>query len=214
MTKKERFDKVFPILEKKFGKAKAALNYETPFQFMIAVILSAQCTDARVNIVTKELFKVVKNPEDITKMDIKTLEEYIKSTGFFRNKAKNIKLNAQMMKEKYNDKLPRTIEELLVLPGVGRKTANVILGDLWNIRQGIVVDTHVKRLSNLIGFVESDNPEIIERELMKFVPKKYWFEYSHYLILHGRDKCVARRPKCLECEINKYCKHGQKLINK
>ena len=147
-------------------------------------------------------------------MDIKTLEEYIKSTGFFRNKAKNIKLNAQMMKEKYNDKLPKTMEELLILPGVGRKTANVILGDLWNIRQGIVVDTHVKRLSNLIGFVDSDNPEIIERELMKFVPKKYWFEYSHYLILHGRDKCVARRPKCTECEINKYCKHGQKLVNK
>ena len=214
MTKKERFDKVFPILEKKFGKAKAALNYETPFQFMIAVILSAQCTDARVNIVTKELFKVVTNPEDIRKMDIKTLEEYIKSTGFFRNKAKNIKLNAQMMKEKYNDKLPKTMEELLILPGVGRKTANVILGDLWNIRQGIVVDTHVKRLSNLIGFVDSDNPEIIERDLMKFVPKKYWFEYSHYLILHGRDKCVARRPKCTECEINKYCKHGQKLVNK
>ena len=214
MTKKERFDKVFPILKKKFGKAKAALNYETPFQFMIAVILSAQCTDARVNIVTKELFKVVKNPEDISKMDIKTLEEYIKSTGFFRNKAKNIKLNAQMMKEKYNDKLPKTMEELLILPGVGRKTANVILGDLWNIRQGIVVDTHVKRLSNLIGFVDSDNPEIIERDLMKFVPKKYWFEYSHYLILHGRDKCVARRPKCTECEINKYCKHGQKLVNK
>lgn len=214
MTKKERFDKVFPILKKKFGKAKAALNYETPFQFMIAVILSAQCTDARVNIVTKELFKVVKNPEDIRKMDIKTLEEYIKSTGFFRNKAKNIKLNAQMMKEKYNDKLPKTMEELLILPGVGRKTANVILGDLWNIRQGIVVDTHVKRLSNLIGFVDSDNPEIIERELMKFVPRKYWFEYSHYLILHGRDKCVARRPKCTECEINKYCKHGQKLVNK
>ena len=118
------------------------------------------------------------------------------------------------LKEKYNDKLPKTMEELLILPGVGRKTANVILGDLWNIRQGIVVDTHVKRLSNLIGFVESDNPEIIERELMKFVPKKYWFEYSHYLILHGRDKCVARRPKCLECEINKYCKHGQKLVNK
>ena len=214
MTKKERFDKIFPILKKKFGTVKAVLNYETPFQFMIAVILSAQCTDARVNIVTKELFKVIKNPCDVRKMDIKTLEEYIKSTGFFRNKAKNIKLNAQMLKEKYNDKLPKTMDELLVLPGVGRKTANVILGDLWNIRQGIVVDTHVKRLSNLIGFVESNNPEIIEKELAKFIPKKYWFEYSHYLILHGRDKCVARRPKCLECEINKYCKHGQKLINK
>lgn len=207
MTKRERFRKIFPILEKKFGAPKCALDYETPYQLMVAVILSAQCTDERVNIVTKELFKVVKNPEDIRKMPISTLEQYIKSTGFFKNKSKNLKLNAESLLKEYGDKIPDTMEELVKLAGVGRKTANVVLGEIWNIREGIVVDTHVKRLSNLIGFVRSDNPEIIERELVKFIPKKYWFEYSHYLILQGRDKCKARRPQCAECEINEYCKH-------
>ena len=205
MTKKERLKKVFPILEKKFGVPKAALEFETPYQLMVAVILSAQCTDARVNIVTKELFKVVRDPKDIREMNLGTLEKYIKSTGFYKNKAKNIKLNAEMMLEKYNDVIPKELEKLIKLPGVGRKTANVVLGELWNIREGIVVDTHVKRLSNLIGFVKSDNPEIIERELMKLLPKKHWFVYSHYMILHGRDKCVARRPKC---EIRDYCKYN------
>ena len=200
MTKKERLKKVFPILEKKFGVPKAALEFETPYQLMVAVILSAQCTDARVNIVTKELFKVVRDPKDIREMNLGTLEKYIKSTGFYKNKAKNIKLNAEMMLEKYNDVIPKEL--------VGRKTANVVLGELWNIREGIVVDTHVKRLSNLIGFVKSDNPEIIERELMKLLPKKHWFVYSHYMILHGRDKCVARRPKCDICEIRDYCKYN------
>ena len=215
MTKKERFKKVFPILKKKFGEPKAALEYETPYQLMVAVILSAQCTDARVNIVTKELFKVIKSPQDVREMDIETLEKYIKSTGFYKNKAKNIKLNAEMMLTEYNDKIPKEMEKLIKLPGVGRKTANVVLGELWNIREGIVVDTHVKRLSNLIGFVKSDNPEIIERELIKFIPKKYWFEYSHYMILHGRDKCIARRPKCDECEIRDYCKFNiENLKNK
>ncbi|MBF1333923.1 MAG: endonuclease III, partial [Leptotrichia sp.] len=194
MTKKERFNKIFPILEKKFGKPKCALDFETPYQLMVAVILSAQCTDERVNIVTKELFKVVREPQDIRNMDIKVLEKYIKSTGFYKNKAKNIKLNAEAMLEKYNDVIPDKMEELVELAGVGRKTANVVLGEIWDIREGIVVDTHVKRLSNHIGFVKSENPEIIERELMKFVPKKSWFEYSHYLILQGRDKCKARKP--------------------
>ena len=159
MTKKERLNKIFPILEKKFGKPKCALNFETPFQLMVAVILSAQCTDERVNIVTKELFKVVKEPQDIRNMDI-------------------------------------------------------VLGEIWDIREGIVVDTHVKRLSNRIGFVKSENPEIIERELMKFIPKKSWFEYSHYLILHGRDKCKARKPQCEICEINEYCKYYENLLKK
>ena len=127
MTKKERFKKVFPILKEKFGNPKAALEFETPYQLMVAVILSAQCTDARVNIVTKELFKVVKEPEDIRQMDLETLEKYIKSTGFYRNKAKNIKLNAEMMLEKYDDKIPKELEKLVELPGVGRKTANVVL---------------------------------------------------------------------------------------
>jgi len=120
-----------------------------------------------------------------------------------------IKLNAEMMLDKYKDIIPKKLEELIELPGVGRKTANVVLGELWNIREGIVVDTHVKRLSNRIGFVKNDNPEIIERELMKFIPKKYWFVYSHYLILHGRDKCIARKPKCEICEIRDYCKYNE-----
>ena len=211
MTKKERFKKIFPILENKFGKPKCALDFETPYQLMVAVILSAQCTDVRVNIVTKEFFKVMKEPKDIREMDLETIEKYIKSTGFYKNKAKNIKLNAEMLLEKYNDKIPNKMEQLVELPGVGRKTANVVLGELWNIREGIVVDTHVKRLSNLIGFVKSDNPEIIEKELMKFIPKKNWFEYSHYLILQGRDKCIARRPKCEESEIRDFCKHYERL---
>lgn len=212
MTKKERFNKIFPILEKKFGKPKCALDFETPYQLMVAVILSAQCTDERVNIVTKELFKVVREPQDIRNMDIKVLEKYIKSTGFYKNKAKNIKLNAEAMLEKYNDVIPDKMEELVELAGVGRKTANVVLGEIWDIREGIVVDTHVKRLSNHIGFVKSENPEIIERELMKFVPKKSWFEYSHYLILQGRDKCKARKPQCEVCEIKEYCKYYENLL--
>ena len=182
MTKKERFNLIFPILQKKYGKPKCALDYETPYQLMIAVILSAQCTDARVNIVSKELFKKVKTPEDIHNMSLKTLENYIKSTGFFRNKAKNIKLNAEQLLNEYNGEIPKTMEELIKLAGVGRKTANVILGEIWGIREGIVVDTHVKRLSKRMGLTKSDNPEIIERELMKIVPKKYWYEFSHYLI--------------------------------
>ncbi len=214
MTKKERFKKIFTILEEKFGKPSCALDYETPYQLMVAVILSAQCTDERVNIVTKELFKVMKEPEDIRKMDIETLEKYIKSTGFYNNKAKNIKLNAEAMLEYHNDEIPDTMEELVKLAGVGRKTANVILGEIWDIREGIVVDTHVKRLSNLIGLVKNENPEIIERELMKIVPKKNWFEYSHYLILQGRDKCKARRPQCSQCEIRNYCKYYEDMQKK
>ena len=210
MTKKERFNLIFPILQKKYGKPKCALDYETPYQLMIAVILSAQCTDARVNIVSKELFKKVKTPEDIHNMSLKTLENYIKSTGFFRNKAKNIKLNAEQLLNEYNGEIPKTMEELIKLAGVGRKTANVILGEIWGIREGIVVDTHVKRLSKRMGLTNSDNPEIIERELMKIVPKKYWYEFSHYLILYGREVSTAINPKCDICVINKYFNYCEK----
>lgn len=210
MTKKERFNLIFPILQKKYGKPKCALDYETPYQLMIAVILSAQCTDARVNIVSKELFKKVKTPEDIHNMSLKILENYIKSTGFFRNKAKNIKLNAEQLLNEYNGEIPKTMEELIKLAGVGRKTANVILGEIWGIREGIVVDTHVKRLSKRMGLTKSDNPEIIERELMKIVPKKYWYEFSHYLILYGREVSTAINPKCDICVINKYFNYCEK----
>ncbi|CAM3454196.1 endonuclease III [Pseudostreptobacillus hongkongensis] len=210
MTNKDKIKYIMDILSKKFGKPKTALNYNNEYQLMVAVVLSAQCTDARVNIVTEELFKLVEKPEDIDNMELSELEKRIYQTGFYKNKALNLKKNARILIEKYNSKLPQTLEELIELPGVGRKTANVLLGDLWNKRIGIVVDTHVKRLSNLIGFVNTDNPEKIEKELIKIIPKKYWYEYSHYLILQGRDKCIARRPKCSECEIRKYCDYGRK----
>ncbi|WP_068267604.1 endonuclease III [Caviibacter abscessus] len=201
MTKKEKIKYVLTFFENKYGNLKTELNYETEFQLMIAVILSAQCTDARVNIVTKELFKIVKFPIDIVNMDIKTLETYIKSTGFYHNKAKNIKENSKLLYEKYNSILPHNMEELLKLPGVGRKTANVLLHELWNINEGIVVDTHVIRLVNLLKIVNTKNPVIIENELKKLVPKKYWRNITHYFILHGREKCIQRKLECEVCDL-------------
>lgn len=207
MNKKQRILNVIKVLQNKFENPKIALNYTTEYQLLVAVILSAQCTDKRVNIVTEEFFKVIRTPFDMQKLTLSEVEKYIKSTGFYKNKAKNLKLNADILIEKYNGELPRSLELLKELPGVGRKTANVVLSDLWGITEGIVVDTHVKRLTNLIGIVNSDNPEVIEKELMKIVPKKYWYVISHLLILHGRDKCIARRPKCLSCEVRDFCKN-------
>ena len=198
MLVKDRVKNVLEILSNKFGDAKTELLYETEYQLMVAVILSAQCTDKRVNIVTRELFKVIREPKDVYDMDVETLEKYIKSTGF----------------EKYNGEIPKNMEQLLELGGVGRKTANVVLGDLWGIKSGIVVDTHVKRLSNRIGFVDNDNVEQIEKKLMKLIPKKMWYYYSHYLILQGRDKCIARKPKCSQCEIKEFCKYYENNIKK
>lgn len=200
-NKKDRMKYVIDILEKKYPDAKIALNYTTEYQLMVAVVLSAQCTDKQVNIVTEELFKYVKEPIDIYNMELKRLEELIYSTGFYKNKAKNLKLNAEILIKEYDSKLPRTMEELVKLPGVGRKTANVLLHDLWNISQGIVVDTHVKKISKLLGFTKSDNPEIIEKDLMKIVPKKYWGIISHYFILHGREKCIQRKLECKICDL-------------
>ena len=195
MLVKDRVKNVLEILSNKFGDAKTELLYETEYQLMVAVILSAQCTDKRVNIVTRELFKVIREPKDVYDMDVETLEKYIKSTGFYKAKARNIKENAKTLVEKYNGEIPKNMEQLLELGGVGRKTANVVLGDLWGIKSGIVVDTHVKRLSNRI-------------------PKKMWYYYSHYLILQGRDKCIARKPKCSQCEIKEFCKYYENNIKK
>ena len=199
MTKKEKLKYVINILEKRYGNPKTELNYETEFQLMVAVILSAQCTDKRVNIVTKELFKVVKEAVDIENMDINTLEKYIMSTGFYHNKAKNIKENAKILINNYNSVLPHNMDDLLKLPGVGRKTANVLLHELWGISTGIVVDTHVIRIVNLLGIVNTRNPLIIERELMKLVPKEYYRKITHYFILHGREKCIQRKLECDVC---------------
>ncbi|MDR3258607.1 MAG: endonuclease III [Fusobacteriaceae bacterium] len=212
MPKTDKTNKVKNILielNKKFGTPKCALDYSTPFELLVSVILSAQCTDIRVNMVTKEMFKKVNTPAGFVNMPIEEIENLIKSTGFFRNKAKNIKLCSTQLLEKYDGQIPKEMDNLIELAGVGRKTANVVRGEIWGIADGITVDTHVKRLSNLIGLVDNlDDPTKIEQELMKIVPQKDWINFSHCLILQGRDKCIARRPKCDECEINKYCNFG------
>ncbi|WP_319203584.1 endonuclease III [uncultured Ilyobacter sp.] len=214
MTKVEKAKKIIKILNEKFGKPHCALNYNTDFELLVAVILSAQCTDVRVNMVTEKMFKVVNTPESVMDMPQKELENHIKSTGFFRNKAKNIKMCSKELVEKYGGKVPSQMENLIALPGVGRKTANVVRGEIWGLSDGVTVDTHVKRLSNLIGFVKEENVEKIERELMKIVPKERWIDFSHYLILQGRDVCIARRPKCCICEINHLCNYGRKTMRK
>ena len=211
LKKKERALEVIRILESKFGHPKCALNYKTPFELLVAVILSAQCTDVRVNIVTERMYKIVNTPQQFASMPLEEIEELIKSTGFYRNKAKNIKLCSQQLIEKYNGEVPKEMHELTGLAGVGRKTANVVRGEIWRLADGITVDTHVKRLTNLIGLVKEQDVIKIERELMKIIPKEYWIDFSHFLILQGRDKCIARRPKCLECEIKACCKHGEKI---
>lgn len=211
MRKKERALKVIEILQKKFGDPKCALDYKTPFELLVAVILSAQCTDVRVNVVTENMYKTVNTPEQFAEMPLEEIETLIKSTGFYKNKAKNIKLCSQQLLEKYNGQVPKEMDELVGLAGVGRKTANVVRGEIWRLADGITVDTHVRRLSNLIGLVNEQDVIKIEKDLMKIVPKEYWIDFSHYLILQGRDKCIARRPKCLECEIKMYCKHGEKI---
>lgn len=214
MTKKERVKFVLEKLEEKFGKPKCALNYDTPFELLVAVILSAQCTDKRVNIVTEAMFKEYNTPEQFATMDIEKIEELIKSTGFYRNKAKNIQKASQQLLEKYNGELPQEMDKLLELGGVGRKTANVVRGEIWGLADGITVDTHVKRITNLLGLTEEQDPIKIERDLMKIVPKKSWIDFSHYIILQGRDKCIARRPKCDECEIKEACKYYEKKLKK
>ncbi|MGL5544823.1 MAG: endonuclease III, partial [Cetobacterium sp.] len=192
MRKKERALKVIEIFKKKFGNPECALNYETPFELLIAVILSAQCTDVRVNIVTEKMYKKVNTPEQFASMPQEEIEELIKSTGFYRNKAKNIKLCSQQLLERYGGRIPQKMEELIELAGVGRKTANVVRGEIWRLADGITVDTHVRRLTNLIGLVKEEDVIKIEKELMKIIPKDYWIDFSHYLILQGRDKCIAR----------------------
>ncbi|WP_291259023.1 endonuclease III [Fusobacterium sp.] len=214
MTKKERVRNILEELNRKFGKPKCALNYNTPFELLVAVILSAQCTDVRVNIVTSEMYKHFNTPEEFVQLPLEKIEEMIKSTGFYRNKAKNIKLCSQQLLEEYGGNIPQEMEKLVKLAGVGRKTANVVRGEIWGLADGITVDTHVKRLTNLIGLTKNEDPIKIEQDLMKIVPKDSWIDFSHYLILQGRDKCIARRPKCSECEINQYCIYGKKkLIN-
>jgi len=202
---KARTQRIIELLEKEHPNAKIALNYTNPLELLIATILSAQCTDERVNIVTKTLFKKYKTPEDYANADMKELEQGIKSTGFYHNKARNIKKCCQMLVEKFNAKIPSTMEELLQLPGVARKTANIVLSNVYGVVEGIAVDTHVRRLACRLGLTENDDPNKIEQDLMRIVPKDKWMRLTDLLIFHGRRVCKAKKPKCRDCVLNKIC---------
>ncbi|MBU1100993.1 MAG: endonuclease III [Bacteroidetes bacterium] len=206
---KKRALTIVEILSKEYPEVKPALEYNGAFQLLISTILSAQCTDERVNIVTKELFKKYKKPQDFVECDIEELEKDIFSTGFYHQKAKSIKNCCSELIEKHKGKVPKDFDQLTQLSGVGRKTASVVAGNAFGI-PAIAVDTHVKRLSNLLGFTESKNPEKIEEELKELLPDKYWINTSHWLATHGRKVCIARRPKCPECVIANYCPSSNK----
>ena len=202
-----RVQKIFPKLKKTYPDAKTALDHSDPMQLLIATILSAQCTDVRVNIVTKDLFKKYKGPSDWAKADIRQIENDIRSTGFYRNKARNIKKSCRIILDKFNGKVPCTMEELLTLAGVGRKTANVLLGNAFGT-PGITCDTHVIRLSRRLGLSGNKDPVKLEFDLMEIVPRKKWggwTMFSHLLIFHGRNICKARKPDCPNCPIEKHC---------
>ncbi len=205
----ERIKKFLPILKKLYPDAKIALNFKNPLELLIATILSAQCTDARVNIVTKDLFNKYKSIKDWIKADISQIEEDIKSTGFYRNKAKNIKNACIKIDEQFGGKVPNTMEELTTLPGVGRKTANCVLGDAFGI-PGITCDTHVIRLSRRLGLSDKSDPVKLEFDLAEIVSNKDWTLFSHLIITHGRNVCIARKPKCEVCEIAEYCPSANK----
>lgn len=196
---------IIDLLEKEHADARVALHYTNPLELLIATILSAQCTDERVNVVTKTLFKKYRKAEDYAKANIKELEQEIKSTGFYHNKARNVQKCCQMLVEKYDSEVPKTMEELLELPGVARKTANIVLSNAYGVVEGIAVDTHVRRLAKRLALTENDDPNKIEQDLMKIVPKAQWARITDLLIFHGRRICVARKPKCAICVLNRIC---------
>ncbi len=212
MTKNKAID-IIDKLKKQYPDAKCSLDFSTPFEMLVAVILSAQCTDERVNKTTPHIFKDYSTPEDFVKMPLEKLEELVHPCGFYKNKAKNIKLTAQKIVEEFGGKVPETMDELLSLPGVGRKTANVVMLEAFNKPQGIAVDTHAKRLSNRIGFSNEETPEKIEQDLLKLFPYEYLKDINHLLIYHGRAICTARSPKCETCPVKDDCRfflNGQK----
>ena len=201
----QRVAKIIELLEKQYPKAKTALNYSNPLEILVATMLSAQTTDERVNIVTQNLFKKYRTPQDYANVDIKELEQDIRSTGFYHNKARNLKKCCQLLIEKYNSQAPKTMEEMLELPGVARKTANIVLYNAYGIISGIAVDTHVRRLSQRIGLTEYEDPAKIEQDLMQITSKDKWMKLTDLLIFHGRQVCIARKPKCEICSLNKIC---------
>jgi endonuclease III len=203
--KLERTQKILSVLKRVYPDAHCELNFTTPLQLLVATILSAQCTDKRVNLVTAELFKKYKTAKDFAVAPLADIEDAVKTTGFFRNKAKNIKACCAALVEKFGGEVPRTMDELHALAGVGRKTANVVLGNAFGINVGVVVDTHVTRLSNRLGLAKGTDAVKLEQDLIKLVPQNDWCVFSHLLIWHGRRRCDARKPDCASCEIRNLC---------
>lgn len=211
MTKKEKVTGVLEQLFIHYGPTKCYLDHETVWQLLIATMLSAQCTDDRVNIVTKDLFRKYTSVQDFAEANLEELERDIYTTGFYHNKAKNIIACCQRLLMVHNGEVPSDIDDLTALAGVGRKTANVVRGNWFGI-PSVVVDTHVKRVSNLLGLTKNEDPVKIEFDLMKIVPKEKWIDVNTQMIAHGRKVCIARRPKCQECFLIGYCNGGQKLV--
>lgn len=205
MNKKQAVE-IFELLKKQYPDAKCSLDFNTPFEMMVAVMLSAQCTDERVNKVTAEFFPKYNTPKAFADMPLEDIENLIHSCGFYKNKAKNLKLASQKILTEFNGKVPQTMEELMSIPGVGRKSANVIMLEAFNNPQGIAVDTHAKRISNRIGFSSAKEPQKIEQDLLKLFPKKYYYDANHILIWHGRNTCKSQKPNCENCCIKHLCK--------
>lgn len=202
---RQRAGRIARVLARSYPDAECALHHQNPFQLLVATILSAQCTDERVNLVTPELFRQFPTAEQLAQASQSDVERLIKSTGFFRAKAKSLLGMARKVTADFDGQLPRTVEELTSLPGVGRKTANVLLGTAFGIATGVVVDTHVKRITHLLGLTRHSQPEKVEQDLMALLPRKEWVDFSHRLIHHGRRICIARRPRCGECPLLKLC---------
>jgi len=207
-----RIKSILSKLDQAYPDARCALLHNNALELLIATILSAQCTDERVNMVTRDLFQKYRTPEDYVKVPQATLERDIRSTGFYRNKAKSIQGACRMILEKFGGSVPQTMQELLQLPGVARKTANVVLGVAFGIAEGIVVDTHVSRVSRRLNLSNSSKPEDIERDLMRIVPRNRWISFSHQMILHGRHVCKARKPSCRACVLEKECASPDKSM--
>ena len=204
-AKAVRLKKLLIALDRAYPSAHCELNHTNPLQLLIATILSAQCTDKRVNLVTAKLFQTYRTAAEFADAPLADLEAAVKSTGFFRNKAKNIQICCRQIVERHGGEVPRTMAELTALAGAGRKTANVVLGNAFGLNVGVVVDTHVSRLSQRLGLTRATTPEKIEQDLMKLVPQAQWARFSHWLIWHGRRRCDARKPNCANCEIKKLC---------
>ena len=214
MTRRERTEELVQLLPEVYPGAHCELDFKTPLQLLIATILSAQCTDKRVNLVTPALFARYRSAAAFAAAPTAELEKAIQSTGFFRNKTKSIRAAAAAIEKEHGGKVPQTMDELHALPGVGRKTANVVLGNAFGKNEGIVVDTHVARLSQRLGLTSETDPEKIERDLMKLLPRKQWTNWSHWLIWHGRRRCYARKPDCENCELLRLCPSGKKFIRR